>query len=107
MIDVRFHRSQTGRIRGFLITGHAGSAPGGADIVCAGVSALAQTAANALETVAEVEPIVHVKDGFLSVRLPKSLSRRQGKDADIILKTVEQGLRDIADTYAQYITIDH
>ena len=106
MIDIRLHRSRTGRIRGFWIIGHAGSAPRGEDIVCAGVSALAQTAANALETVAGLEPIVHVGDGVLSVRLPNGLSRRQRKDADIILRTVEQGFRDIAAAYAQHVTIN-
>ncbi|MCL1796269.1 MAG: ribosomal-processing cysteine protease Prp [Clostridia bacterium] len=108
MIDIRFHRSRSGRIHGFIVTGHAESAPRGKDIVCAGVSALAQTAPNALETVARVRPIVCAEDdGYLSVELPNGMTRRQRRDADIVLRTVEQGIRDIAATYAQHITIHY
>jgi len=105
MIGVRFYLCRSGRLLGFRITGHAGSAPHGEDIVCAGISALAQTAANALETVAGLDPIIHTGDGFLDLRLPKGLSRRQRRAADIILRTVEQGLRDIALAYAQHVKI--
>jgi uncharacterized protein YsxB (DUF464 family) len=44
MIKVRILRNGVGRISAFSVQGHSGTAEKGKDIVCAGVSALAQTA---------------------------------------------------------------
>lgn len=45
MIKVKIFRNSTGKINGFKVTGHGvDMAPHGQDIVCAGVSALTQTA---------------------------------------------------------------
>ncbi len=105
MIRVRFFRGAHGRFRGFSAVGHAGSGPLGWDVACAGVSALAITAANALETVAGIVPIVLARDGFLCVRLPRGLSAKQRYGAQIILKTVWQGLDDIAKAYPRHVSI--
>ncbi len=105
MTRVRFHRDGRGLLRGFTAIGHTGSAPQGEDIVCAGVSALTQTAVNALEGVAGIVPIVRTGDGMLRVRLPGGLNARQSHDAQVILRTVRQGLGDIAKVYPQYVTI--
>ena len=48
MTSIRFSRDKSGRLSGFTVVGHTGYAPEGEDIVCAGVSALSQTAVNAL-----------------------------------------------------------
>lgn len=79
----------------------------GEDIVCAAISALSQTAANTLETVARIHPIVHIGEGFLSVRLPKGLGRSARYKASIILRTAQQGFLDIAASYAKYIRISN
>ena len=44
MIKIKIFRQSDGKISGFSVTGHAGTAEYGQDIVCAAVSALAQTA---------------------------------------------------------------
>ena len=44
MIEVVICEEKNGRISAFRVHGHSGTAPKGRDIVCAGVSALAQTA---------------------------------------------------------------
>ena len=92
-------------MRGFSVIGHAGSAPKGEDIVCAGLSALAQTAVNALETVAGVQARFHVGEGYLSVKLPGGLSAGSRHRARIILQTVRQGFMDIAASYPRYVRI--
>ncbi len=106
MTRVRFYHDLAGFICGFSVIGHAGQAEKGEDIVCAGLSALTITAANALETVAKVQPLVRTRDGFLSVRLPrKGLSPRQAHDARVILRTVRRGLADMAAAYPQYVRV--
>lgn len=44
MIEADIYKERDGRISAFHVHGHSGTAPRGQDIVCAGVSALAQTA---------------------------------------------------------------
>lgn len=44
MIKIKIFRQLDGKISGFSVTGHAGTAEYGQDIVCAAVSTLAQTA---------------------------------------------------------------
>ncbi len=106
MTSIRFYRSQAGHLRGFSVIGHTGSAPAGEDIVCAGISALSITAANALESVAGVTPRTHVRDGFLSVRLPANMSAKTRFAAQVILRTARQGFSDMAVSYPQYVRVD-
>lgn len=81
--------------------GHAGYADEGKDIVCAAVSILAYTCANALESVAGEKPETSEKDGFLSISLPNG----GGHDAQIIFQTVIQGLQDLMDAYPSYLQL--
>ena len=97
--------SEGDKITGFCCQGHSGYAESGADIVCAAVSALSQTAVNALEAVAGVEPEVIVRSGFLSARLPKGLRAKQRYAAEIILRSVRQGLEDIAKAYPDLVKV--
>ncbi len=94
-----------GRLAGFRTQGHAGQAPHGSDIVCSAISALTQTAVNALESVAEVPVRPAVADGLLEVMLPRDLSKAQRDTGDIILRTIVQGLTDIASSYPAYARV--
>ena len=105
MTSIRIYRDGGGRLCGFSVIGHTGSAPEGEDIVCAGISALAQAAVNALETVAGVQATPHVGEGYLSVRLPGGLSAGKLHRARIILRTVRQGFISIAASYPRYVRI--
>jgi len=112
MVEVRFLQTASGRLIGFLVTGHANARharsdrPHGKDIVCAAVSALSITAANALKKVAGIDVYQNVDDGFLDIQLPKRLSGKQKYDADIILRTARLGLRQIADQYPRHVTMN-
>ena len=105
MTCVRFYRDSHDRLVGFSAIGHAGAGDYGEDIVCAGISALTQTAVNALEAIAGIQVRLHIGDGYLSIRLPKGLGARQRYDAQIILRTAQQGLKDMAQAYPQYLRI--
>ena len=100
MIRIRVTR-MAGEIVSLVCQGHAGYAEEGHDIVCAAVSVLAFTCANALESVAGVQPKVEEKDGFLSVFLPENA----GHDAQTVMNTVLQGFRDLSDAYPTYLQL--
>lgn len=88
-------------ITGFECVGHAGFAEAGSDIVCAAVSILTTTCANALESVAGLKPLVKAAPGKMTVTLPDG----GGHDAQVILKTMCQGLRDLTDAYPDYLLL--
>ena len=83
------------------ITGHSGQAESGRDIVCAAVSILTTTCANALETVAGLTPQVKAAPGKMILTLPEVSSH----DAQVILKTMRQGMRDLQTAYPDYVLL--
>jgi len=90
-----------GRIRGFCLTGHAGYAEEGSDIVCSAVSVLAINTVNALEQLTD-EPFDGEEDpdgGYLQVTFPGV----PGHDAGLLLDALELGMRSLAENYPQYI----
>ena len=94
---------RTGGLCGFECRGHAGYAQAGSDIVCAAVSVLSTTCVNALESVAGVKPQLIVRDGLMKAVVPEDSPMTH--DAQVILRTFEQGIRDVASSYPKYIHI--
>lgn len=84
------------------VSGHAGYAPKGQDIVCSAVSALYLTFQMALEALnPECLPCESDEDGTRSVSWGKPLS-----EAGIVLLTAfRMGIYSIAGSYPEYITI--
>ena len=97
-------RREGGRVTALSAQGHAGDAAAGENIVCAAVSSLMTTAANALESIAGVVPDVRKDDpkALLHITLPEACESR---DAQIILRTVLQGLTDISQEYPKLVRI--
>lgn len=105
MIRVRIRRSDDGSIEGFRVTGHAGFRPSGEDIVCAGVSALVETALLGLEHVAGQPHHAELADGKVDCRLlPGEPAARER--AQVILETLVLGLKDIEQDYKRFVRID-
>ena len=100
MIRLTLHQKD-GLFIGFECLGHAGYAEEGHDIVCAAVSILTTTCANALETVAGVRPQVQAEPGKMILSVP----RDAGHDAQVILKAMRQGLSDLAEEYPRYFQL--
>jgi len=95
-----------GRIRGFELSGHAGYADSGQDIVCAGVSALSIAACNGLEYFLSVAPKVQETDEHLTCELV-GIPELELEKAQWILQTMTLGIEQIHSTYSQdYIFID-
>lgn len=103
MITVRIQR-RGGGIAGFSVEGHAGWAPRGRDIVCAGVSALTQAAVLGLEEYLGLAPEVVVREGFLRCRLGEL--GRASSEAQAILAAMELGLKAMAREYPKSIRIE-
>ena len=112
MINIKFTR-KNGMITRFVITGHAFDGKHAHDIVCAGVSSLAITTVNSLESLAHFQPLVEidaVDGGFLDCEIIAELSDKQKEIAQILLQNLENGVSAIADEaeYRNFISvIDH
>ena len=90
-----------GKISGFSVTGHSNTAPYGEDIVCAGVSALTQSALMGLAQHLGRKVDYSVHSGNLRVQLlfaPDELS-------EAILRTMLLGLKAIAEQYEEAVRI--
>ena len=69
MIEIRIFSQADGKISGFAVTGHSGTAERGQDIVCAGVSSLTQTALLGIMEYLHREVDYDIASGKLTVRL--------------------------------------
>lgn len=91
MIEIRVLSQADGKVSGFTVTGHSGTAERGQDIVCAGVSALTQTALLGMMEYLHREVDYDIASGKLSVRLkgvPDDLT-------EAILQSMLLGLAEI------------
>ena len=102
MIEVSIFLSQGEKISGFQVTGHSGTAARGKDIVCAGVSSLAQTALLGVGKYLHREVDYKVASGKLSMRLkgaPDDLT-------EAVLQTMLLGLHEIAKISPEEVRIN-
>ena len=103
MIKVKAKIYPSGEYKLLEIYGHAQYAEYGKDIVCAGVSALAETAVLGLEKIAGIKPKLKKQEGYFVLRLPKNMSSEEALKASLILETIFLGLEDIAKSYPSNI----
>lgn len=89
-------------IRAFSVSGHSMYDDYGQDIVCAGVSTLAQSCMIGLEHVAGAIIRSEVRDGFLSVDVLES-----NEKAMTLLETMELSMKVICDTYPDNAHIEY
>ena len=108
MTNIKFFVLSDGRLKGYEASGHASDRMlrgNENDLVCGAVSVLTVTGVNALCSITGAEPCVKVDDGYLRCMLSDSLDSAQMEKAQIILRTIEQGLTDIQKQYPMYIRI--
>lgn len=90
------------------VTGHAGYAEEGSDIVCSAVTILVINTVNCIERFCK-EPFHcqtdEVKGGFLVCDFPELRRGKENHDVDLLLETMVHGLNDIKHEYCNYITI--
>ncbi|ADI01486.1 MAG TPA: ribosomal-processing cysteine protease Prp [Syntrophothermus lipocalidus] len=105
MVTVKLFRDSKGQITGFEVRGHAGFAPEGQDIVCAGVSMVAQTAVIGLIRHLSIRPRFEKERGFLICSLPAGLAGSEMEKAQVILTTLEEGLVALETSYPEYVRV--
>lgn len=95
---IRASYSHGGKVHRLTIDGHAGYAPQGSDIVCAGVSALAYALVGYLEGV----------DGSFFNSQPGHLviECKNGKHVHTAFEVTVTGIRQLADAYPDNVTFD-
>lgn len=92
------------RLAGLTVKGHAGYAAYGEDVVCAAVSAVAQTAVLGIKAYAPASSIVIQESrALISVLLDDPANG----EAQAVLRTALLGLEDIAQGMPQYVQIIH
>lgn len=91
-------------LTGFRAKGHSGYAEEGSDIVCAAVSALTQTAEAGIRKVAKARAKITLDEAraLLEVLLLESEAEPM-RAAQIILRTLEEGILDIERQYPEFV----
>lgn len=98
MIRAVFYRSD-GLFSGFDISGHAGYAEAGSDIVCASVSSAVQFAVNILDEF-DCEPRVSVESNLISCRITASENT-----AGAVLEVFRNHLESVLEEFPKTIKI--
>lgn len=104
MIKISLERSRDGFIRRFSAIGHSGYADPGSDIICAAISALAQTTIGSLQELASIDPSRQLDDGLIDFSLPDpaTLDVRQRQTAEVLMASLVIGCRQIQNSYPGY-----
>lgn len=100
MIRVLVRREASGDVVGLSVSGHAGYAPRGRDIVCAAVSALAQTALLGLRRVGASFELDETGG-----RIAIALAPGEGQRSRDVLATTALGLAAIAERYGEFVSL--
>ena len=103
MIKAVFFKDSGGAYRGFSISGHAGYADSGRDIICAGVSVLAINTVNSIEAFTEdkFEAAVDDKTGMLTCSFLEAVSA----ESTLLVNSLLLGLRGIEEDYTDHTYI--
>ncbi len=95
MIKVTIVTNPDGEYRGFQITGHAGYAEYGKDIVCAAVSCLAVNTMNSIESLTDDDTCGWQQEGLLKFKLTNGCSEQ----AELLMDSFVLGLTSIQEEY--------
>lgn len=110
MITVTIHSDENRKSYGFEISGHALSDVYGRDLVCAGASAVAFGAVNAIGHLVQIKPRIEQGDegGYLSVDInPAELDEKQNEMLQVILNTMVTQFYTMVTSYSDYIELKY
>lgn len=89
---------------GFRVSGHAGYAESGSDVVCAGVTTAVQLTANGVTECAGVAAEVQVEENLVSLLLPE---RCRNDAALLLLEAFELQMGVMAQEYKEYVALTY
>ncbi len=101
MISVRFFQ-KGGKLTGVTVSGHAGYAEYGQDIVCASVTSAVQLTANGITEVLKAPCNVHMEKNRISIEI---MDRNAGQEAVYFLQALSLHLSVLAEDYPNTISI--
>jgi hypothetical protein len=106
MVDVVLYKKNEFIYR-FKVEGHSGYAESGKDIVCAGISAIVQTAVMGLNQFCGEDFVdMDIKDGNMDCILQyDKLGSAELEKSNIIIKTMLLGLKSIEENYKKYLKV--
>lgn len=110
MIRAVIYRNEKHQICGFKLSGHAGFAEEGQDIVCAAVTVLVLNTVNAIERFTKTKfecELDEKRGGFLYLRICDDDKSSEGHDVQLLLQTMVLGLEDITNEYSEYINLNN
>ena len=99
MIRVKFLVGNR-QLKGFQISGHAGFAENGEDIVCASVSSAAYMAANTVTDIIRADAEAAADDGAMTLLVNEPCER-----TETVLKGLELHLKELSKQYPENIKI--
>lgn len=106
MIRATINRTKSGSIQSFTISGHAGFAAHGSDIVCAGVSAVSFGAVNSIISLTGITPdIEQGADGFLRCEIPDNLPEDTQEKVQLLLEGMVVSLQTMERDYGKHIKL--
>lgn len=104
MVKVKIFKEK-GNYIGYQLKGHSNFAIQGEDIVCAGVSTLAQTTLLAIEKLVVPDIIFKVDPGHLKVDYPMNLTEAQRAKVNLLTEAMYLGLKEIENQYVKHIEV--
>ena len=110
MIQAKIYQNKKKQICGYCISGHAGFAEEGEDIVCAAVSILTINTTNAIEQLTDSAfqcEAAQEQGGYLKVVFPKLQKGQKDHDATLLLQAMVLGLEALTEEYAAYIRLQY
>lgn len=96
MITVTLMRNSSQELVGFSVSGHAGQAPKGQDIVCAAVSVLSLSTVNGLESQGVALEKAEVRDGYLMAVTAENQTSEGLLIRKALLETFAHSIQEIA-----------
>lgn len=100
-------KREDGRISEVVIKGHSGYAKSGRDIVCAAVSAIAQTALLGLVEYSQEKVDYTVgEDGFMRFTVPEGKNETERARLETIAETMVLGLKDVRSGYEAFVKLE-
>lgn len=90
---------------GFRALGHAGYADAGEDIVCAGISAVLQTAALGFTEVLRLQVELRMAEGNMLCLVQGPLDAGQAREVKLLLETMAVGLKSIDLAYPGHMKL--
>jgi uncharacterized protein len=108
MITVTLQRCPNGYIRRFTADGHSGYGKKGSDIICAAISAIAQTTIGSLQDLAGLQPAYRLEDGLIDCQTsdPEDMAPEQYKIARTLMDALALGCAQIEKSYgSRYVKV--